>query len=675
MNAQVPPATQDEIRRLREQILRANRAYHEQDAPEISDAEYDHLFRRLQELEADHPTLRTPDSPTQRVGGAPATSLPKHQHRRRMLSLPNAFSTAELRAWEDRAARITPLVRTSGYILEVKIDGTAISLTYADGVLQTGATRGNGTLGEDVTANLRTIHDIPLQLRGGGWPALMEVRGEVYFGRIAFQRLNARRVATGDPPFANPRNAAAGALRQLDSTITRARRLRCFAFSIEVLAGDLDLPTQSAVLQQLRDWGFEVEPHAAPYPDLDAVIAAIDRMSPHLADLPFDADGLVVKVDRRDLQVELGVIGEREPRWAIARKFAPDVATTRLLDIRVNVGRTGALIPWAMLEPVEHGGVTISSATLHNEDLIATKDIRIGDMVQVIRAGEVIPQILGPMLEVRDGTQTPYVFPTTCPACGTPATRDEGEAVRLCPNPACPGKQVEGIIHFASRDAMDIRGLGEERVRQLRDAGLIHTVADLYLLTIPQLTALERFAEQSATQLVEAIAASKRQPLALLLFGLGIRHVGKSAAQALARHFGSLQQIMAATPEEIAEVDGVGPVIARAVNDWAADERMQELVTRLTEYGLTLTDERGAAVEGVFSGMAFVLTGTLPTLARHEAAALIEKAGGKVTDSVSKKTTILVAGAAAGSKLNKAQKLGVEVIDEAGLLQRLGLGA
>ncbi len=675
MDSQVPPTMQDEVLRLREQILRANRAYHEQDAPEISDGEYDQLFRRLQDLEAEHPALRTPDSPTLRVGGAPASALPKHLHQRRMLSLPNAFSSAELRAWEDRAARITPLVRTGGYVLEVKIDGTAISLTYADGVLRTGATRGNGTLGEDVTANLRTIHDIPLQLQGGGWPALMEVRGEVYFGRTAFQRLNARRAEEGDPPFANPRNAAAGALRQLDPTITRSRRLRCFAFTIEVLEGRIDLPTQTAVLEQLRTWGFEVEPHAATYHDLDAVLEAIDTMGPQLAALPFDADGLVVKVDRRDLQAELGVIGDREPRWAIARKFAPEVATTRLLDIKVNVGRTGALVPWAVLEPVEHGGVTISSATLHNEDLIRTKDIRINDLVEVIRAGEVIPQILGPKIEARDGTQVPYVFPTDCPVCGTPTTRDEGEAIRLCPNPACPGKQIEGIIHFASRAAMDIRGLGEERVRQLVAAGLIHTVADLYHLTVPQLTALDRFAEQSASQLVAAIAASKRQPLALLLFGLGVRHVGKSAAQALVRHFGSLERIMAATPEEMAAVDGIGPVIAAAIAAWSRDERMQVLVRRLAEAGLTLGEEVQAPVQGIFSGMTFVLTGTLPTLTRSEAAAQIEAAGGKVAESVSKKTSVVVAGDAAGSKLEKARTLGVEVIDEAGLLQRLDSGA
>ncbi len=666
-----PVSPKAEAAALREQIARANRAYYELDAPEISDAEYDLLFRRLQALEAAHPDLRTADSPTRRVGGAPASALPKHTHLRPMLSLANAFSDEELDAWEDRNARLAPAVRQAGYTLEVKIDGTAVCLTYRDGVFVTGATRGNGAVGEDVTANLRTIDDIPLELRGRSWPSLMEVRGEVYFAREAFRKLNLRREREGEPLFANPRNAAAGALRQLDPAETRRRRLRCFAFAVEPIIGTLAVATQDQLLETLASWGFAVEPHHGRAPDLAAVKEQVLAFEEQLGDLPFGADGVVIKVNQRSLHEELGTISDREPRWAIARKFAPEVAVTRLLDIGVNVGRTGALAPYAVLEPVALGGVTISTATLHNEDIIAQKDIRIGDTVEVIRAGEVIPQVVGPLRERRRGTEQPFTPPAVCPVCGTPSVRYPDEVMRYCPNPLCPGRTLEGIVHYASRDAMDIRGLGAERVRQLVEAGLVSNVADLYQLDVDRLVKLERFGRTSATQLVAAIAASKTQPLSALLYALGIRHVGKTVAQALARHFRSLDALVGADSEAIAAVEGVGPTIADAVVDWLRDRRSTALLERLRTAGV-VTTEPDTAGGGPLSGQIYVLTGSLPSLTRGDAGARIERAGGTVASSVSRKTTTVVAGADAGSKLDKARQLGIEIIDEAELLRRLG---
>jgi DNA ligase (NAD+) len=667
-----PAAARTRAAELRQQIERANRAYYELDAPEISDAEWDRLFRELEELERQYPGLRTPDSPTQRVGGAPAAALAKHSHRRAMLSLANAFSDEELVAWEERNARINPDVVGSGYTTEIKIDGTAVSLTYAHGALVTGATRGNGTVGEDVTANLRTIDDVPIRLRGDRHPALMEIRGEVYLSAAAFARLNRRREADGEPLFANPRNAAAGALRQLDPAETRRRRLRMFGFHIEVIEGTLPVRTHREMLDLLEQWGFQVEPHRGWCATLGEVITKVGEYQALLPSLPFGADGVVVKVDRRDLQEDLGVVGGREPRWAIARKFAPEVAVTRLLEIRVNVGRTGALNPWAVLEPVDLGGVTISSATLHNDELIAQKDIRAGDWVEVIRAGEVIPQVVGPLRDRRTGTEQPFVLPTRCPACDGPVERPAGEVMAYCTNPACPGRIYEGIVHFASRSAMDIRGLGTERVRQLLDAGLIRTVADLYTLTADQLVALDRFADQSAEQLVRAIEASKAQPLSTLLFALGIRHVGKNVAVLLARRFGTMDALAAASAEAINAVPGVGPVIAEAVASWFADRRNQKLIEELRTAGLTFTEPTAVAAGGAFEGKVFVLTGTLPTLSRAEATALIEAAGGRVTGSVSSRTDVVVAGEEAGSKLEKARALGISVWDEAELRRQAG---
>jgi DNA ligase (NAD+) len=668
----IPPEVQDRAASLRDRIERANYLYYVADQPEISDPEYDQLFRELQDLEAGFPGLRTPDSPTQRVGAGPATALAKHPHRRPMLSLANAFSPEELSEWEVRNARLLPEVRGAGYTTEIKIDGAAVSLTYEDGKLVVGATRGNGLVGEDITANLRTIRDVPLVVRGKQVPRLMEIRGEVYLPYRAFEALNRERADAGDPPFANPRNAAAGGLRQLDPAETRRRRLRLFAFSIEVIEGHLPLPTQHGVLEQLTAWGFPVEPHHQRFDDLAAVQARVPELEALLDSLPFQADGVVVKVDRRDLQEELGVVGGREPRWAIARKFAPEVAVTRLRDIRINVGRTGALNPWAELDPVEVGGVTVSRATLHNADLIEQKDIRIGDWVEVVRAGEVIPQLIGPLRERRDGSERIFVMPQACPACGTPAERPADEVMAYCPNAACPGRVFEGIVHFASRGAMDIRGLGPERVRQLLDTGLIADVSDLYRLRAEQLVELERFARQSAEQLVQAIAASRSKPLSKLLFAIGIRHVGATVAELLARHFGAMDALKSATEEEIAAIPGVGDTIAGAVASFFHDPSNRKLLERLEGAGLTLTEPGAIRSGGPLAGKSYVLTGTLPTLSRTEATALIERAGGRVTGSVSRQTDAVVAGEAAGTKLEKARTLGIEIIDEAELKARAG---
>ena len=664
-----PAARAAELRRI---LGRAIHAYYVLDAPEISDAEYDQLFRELQALEAEHADLRAADSPTQRVGAEPAAQLAKHRHLAPMLSLANAFSDEELAAWEDRNARIIPTVRAAGYTVEVKIDGAGVCLTYEGGVLVTGTTRGNGVTGEEVTANLRTIPDVPLRLTGSGWPALLEIRGEVYFPKAGFEALNKRRETAGEPLFANPRNAAAGSLRQLDSRITRERGLRFFAFAIEAAGARLPFRTQAELLDGLEAWGFRVAPHRRRVQDLAEAQAVTAALGERLESLPFGADGAVVKVDDLRLHEELGVVGDREPRWAIARKFKPEVAVTRLLDIKINVGRTGALNPWAELEPVEIGGVKVSRATLHNADLIAAKGLRIGDWVEVTRAGEVIPKVLGPVLELRTGVEREFAMPDLCPVCQTPVEARPDEAVISCPNEQCPGREFEGIVHFVSRGAMDIRGLGPERVEKLLEAKLIRDVADLYELEASPLEEIEGFAEKSAQQLVDAIAASKQQPLATLLFALGIRHVGEGIAQILARRFGTMDALMAASEEEIGEVRGVGPAIAEAVAAFFKEKRNHKLVLRLRKAGLRMDEPVTASGEGPLAGGVFVLTGTLPSLSRTEATKRIEGAGGAVTGSISKKTTAVVAGDDPGGKLDKAKQLGVAVWDEAELVRRLG---
>lgn len=669
------PAHAARAAELRQRLDEASYEYYILDRPSMADAEYDRLFRELLGIEREHPELLTPDSPTQRVGTAPVSALPKHSHRSAMLSLGNAFSQDELQEWEERLVRIAgEEVRHAGYSAELKIDGAAVSLLYEDGVLITGATRGNGTVGEDVTANIRTVRDVPLRLRGDDVPGRIEIRGEIYYPFDRFERMNEERVRSGEPVFANPRNAAAGALRQLDPAITAHRPLRFFGYTVIAAPGErLPFTRQSEVLDTLRSWGVPVAPHHRQCATLADVSEWAHRIEHQIrGQLNFAIDGGVVKIDDLALQDDLGIVGGREPRWAIARKFAPDIAETRLLDIRVNVGRTGALNPYAVLDPVEIGGTTVTFATLHNEDLIIAKDLRIGDMVQVKRAGEVIPQVIGPIPDKRSGAEQPWHMPRACPACGTAAVRDDEEVAWYCPNLQCAGRRLEGLVHFAGRDAMDIRGLSYARIEQLVEAGHVDDVADLYKLTVEEVLTLDRFAEKSAQALVDAISASKAQPLSRLLFGLGIRHVGAGAAELLARHFGHLEKLRNASADEIAAVHGIGETIAHSVRAWFDSAGADDLLERLSVSGVTFSEPQPASSSGALKGLTVVITGTLPTLSRSDASSLVENAGARVTDSVSKKTSFLVAGEAAGSKLEKARSLGVEVIDEAELLRRIG---
>ena len=662
---------------LRALLQQASHEYYVLDRPALSDANYDRAFRELQALEREHPELVTPDSPTRRVGAEPVSALAKHAHLVPMISLGNAFDEAELEAWEGRIGKLVgDDARSAGYVTELKIDGAAVSLTYRDGVLEVGTTRGNGIIGEDVTANLRTMRDIPLRLRGDDVPPLVEIRGEVFLPFSKFEALNAERIAAGEPVFANPRNSAAGSLRQLDPAITAQRPLHFFGYTVAVPpGGELPFLTQWELLDTLARWGVPVAPNRQRCATMAEVHAWAHDVEHRLrAELDFAIDGGVIKVDSLRLQDELGVVGGREPRWAIARKFAPDIAETRLLDIQVNVGRTGALNPFAMLEPVEIGGTTVKLATLHNFDLIHAKDLRVGDVVQVKRAGDVIPQVIGPVPERRDSAHPPKPFPipTACPSCGTAVERDEEEVALYCPNVACPARQLEALVHFASRGAMDIRGLSYARIEQLVEAGLVHDVADIFTVTAEQLTSLDRFARKSAENLVEAIAAAKAQPLSRLLFGLGIRHVGQTAGQLLARHFGSIQAIANAGTEDIAAVRGIGEIIARAVSAYFQDPSVIQVVERLQRHGVTVVEPVAVARGGAFEGMTFVVTGTLPTLSRSRATELIESQGGRVTSGVSKATSVVVVGEDAGSKLEKATALGVETIDEAELVRRAG---
>ena len=674
MSAAETPTTRASL--LRRRLEEAAHAYYVLDRPSLSDAAYDQLFRELQALERDHPELADADSPTQRVGAAVTEShLAKHTHLVPMGSLDNAFDEAELAEWEGRLRKLTGgAVDTAGYCCELKIDGAAISLTYRDGVLVTAATRGNGSVGEDVTANVRTIPDIPRHLAGDGWPPLIELRGEVYMTFEGFERMNAERVRAGEAVFANPRNSAAGALRQKDPRETAKRPLRFFGYAFAV-PGAAPLPFQSQweLLETLVTWGIPVAPARRHCPSLEAVHTWARELEREIRPtLPFAIDGGVVKVNTLTLQTELGVIGGRVPRWATARKFAPDLAETQLLDIEVQVGRTGALTPRAVLAPVEVGGATITYATLHNFDLIAEKDLRIGDVVQVKRAGEVIPQVIGPVPERRTGTERAVRAPRRCPICETAVVRDEEEVAICCPNVACPGRRLEALAHFTSRDGMDIRGLSYQRLEQLIAAGLVSDVADLYTLTPEQVGALERFADRSAEQLVAAIAASKTQPLSRLLHALGIRHVGAESAKLLARTFGTMDALTHASVEALEAPHGVGGTMAEAVHAWGHDPAIRALLAKLTRAGVRMDEPQAAVADGPFKGLKVVLTGTLPTLARGAATALIEGAGGKVTSAVSKATDLLVAGEEAGSKLEKATTLGIPVIDEAELLRRLG---
>ncbi len=667
----VEAATVQRIDELRRTLVDANYEYYVLEAPTLSDAEYDRLLRELKQLEDAHPELVTADSPTQRVGAEPASQFVKVEHLAPMYSLDNAFSADELRAWEERNARIAREVREAGYVCELKMDGTAVSLRYEDGVFTRGATRGNGRIGEDITRNLKTIRSIPLKLRGDGpFPAVLEVRGEVFIPWSGFREMNERRAAAEEPLFANPRNAASGALRQLDPRLTAERPLRFFAFQVQLDPFGRDtLPvrTQADVLEQLSAWGLPTNPRNHIASGMDEVIAFLDVADRMREELDYAIDGVVAKVRDIALWPELGVIGERDPRWAIAYKFPPDIATTTLLSIEINVGRTGSLNPYAKLEPVDIGGAMVKLATLHNFEDVARKDLRAGDTVLVKRAGEVIPQVVGPVLQHRTGNEQPFVPPTACPVCGTPVERPEGEVMVYCPNGSCPARIFWGLVHFVSQDAMDIRGLGERTADQLLRKEIVHDYADLYHLSAEQLLTLDGFGDVSARNLLASIEASKQRPLSNLLYALGIRHVGQHAAQVIAKRFVTMDALAAASEEQIAAVHGIGATTAEALAAFLAEPRNQALIGRLREAGLRMDEPVERADSASLEGKTFVVTGT-HRMSRKEITGFIERHGGRVTGSVSKATDYLVAGESPGSKLDRARELGVVVIDEDALV-------
>ncbi len=664
-------AAQRRAAELRAAIMDANHAYFVLDAPDISDAEYDRMLRELKQIESTFPDLITPDSPTRRIGAQPASQFAKVEHIAPMYSLDNAFSEDELRAWRDRNARIAREVLEAGYVAELKLDGAAVTLRYEDGVFTRGATRGNGAIGEDVTTNLRTIRMIPLRLRADApVPPVVEIRGEVFMTLSGFEEMNERRVAAGEAPFANPRNTAAGALRQLDPRLTAERPLRFFGFAMQSAAGPMlpGLRTQQDVLARLEAWGIPVTPERRACADLDATIAYTREVERMRDTLDYAIDGVVVKLDPLDLWQELGVIGDREPRWAIAYKFPADVAVTRLESIEINVGRTGSLNPFAMLEPVVIGGATVKLATLHNFDDIQRKDLRIGDWVHVKRAGEVIPQVIGPIVERRTGRERRFTPPDRCPNCESPVERPADEVFVYCPNPSCPARIHWGLVHFASQGAMDIRGMGERTAELLLASGLVRDFAGLYDLTPDALMGLEGFAEVSARNLVDAIQASKQQPLSRLLFGLGIRHIGWQAARLLAARFHTMDALLEAEPEAVAAVHGIGETTAGALIAFRDEPRNRELIERLREAGLNFTEPVERAEHASLEGLTFVITGS-HDMSRKELTGFVQRHGGRVTGSVSKSTDYLVAGADPGSKLDRATELGVPVIDEAGLIE------
>ncbi len=687
----------ERLERLRSAIRYHAYRYYVLDDPVISDAEYDALWRELVALEGQYPELVTPDSPTQRVLGEPADRFAKVRHPAPILSLANAFGPDELVAWRDRIAKLLPAGkdRDLEYVVEPKIDGLTVVLHYEDGRFVLGATRGDGEVGEDITANLRTVKMLPLRIPVSGpdlrpaaadglppgaavasvgppvAPRRLVVRGEAYVAIADFERFNASQLAAGERTYANPRNFSAGSLRQLDPRITAERPIRLWLYQIVQLEGPGAEPpkTQWEALAYLRQLGFPVETRVRLLRDFDAVL----DLCAHWGDterreLPYEADGLVIKINDFATQELLGYVG-KDPRWAIAFKYPSEEAVTRLLDIKVNVGRTGTLNPYAVLEPVQVGGVTVTNATLHNEDYIRDNDIRVGDMVAVKRAGEVIPQVLRPLVELRTGQERVWEMPKQCPVCGAPAVRVAGEAATYCVNSACPAQLVRAVEHFVSRGAMDIAGFGIKQAELFVQLGYIRDLADIYYLDAEKLLALEGYGEKRVANLMAAIEASKKRPVARLLNALGIRGIGEVVAEELMQHFPSLDALAAASVEDLQAIPGVGPVLAQSIVDWFAQEPNRRVLAKLRNAGVTTTvaEVAPSAAERPFAGLTFVITGTLPTMSREAAREFIKVRGGKVTDSVSKNTSYLVAGEAAGSKLTKARELGVPVIDEAGL--------
>ena len=661
-----------ELEKLKQDIQLQNYHYYVLDAPIISDAEYDRLMGRLRQIEEEHPEWITPDSPTQRASGAPADKFTKVNHPRPILSLANAFNQDDLRAWVERISKLDDRAAKADFVVEPKIDGLTVVLHYRDGLLVQGATRGDGEVGEDITQNLRTMRSIPLRIpvdpTGPKAPPYLVVRGEAFITIKDFEDLNQKLSENGERTYLNPRNTAAGSLRQLDSNMTASRPLTILTYAIVYAEGGPIPTTQWETLQYLRASGFPVSKEALYCPDLEAALKECDTWAEKRDRIEFEVDGVVIKVNDLRLAEELGFVG-KDPRGAIALKFPGREVTTVLNDIGVNVGRTGVLTPYAMLEPVEVGGVIVKQATLHNFDYIAEKDIRIGDRVLIKRAGDVIPYVIGPVLDVRSGSERVFTPPQICPACGQPSEHLEGEVAWYCVNAACPAQLVRNVEHFVSRSAMDIVGLGIRIVEQLVESGLVKDIADLYVLTKDDLLTLEGFADKKADNLLSAIAASRQQPLGRLITALGIRGIGEVMATDLASVYPTMEAMSALTEADLLQIENVGPNTARAIVDWFNRPANRSLLAKLQSVGLSPRGEEKPSTAGnSLNGLVFVITGTLPTYSRENAKELIQQNGGKVTDAVSKKTSYLVAGEAAGSKLDKARELGVSILDEAGLL-------
>lgn len=670
------PPIEQQLAELRENINYHLYRYHTLDDPIISDVEYDQLFNQLKALEAQHPELVTPDSPTQRVGAEPREGFDKVTHPRPMTSLSNAFDDEDMHSWLSRIAKLLPegvTVEDLAFVVEPKVDGLAVALTYENGLLIQGATRGNGVVGENVTANVRTVKNIPLRIptdpTGPPAPARIEVRGEIYMPIAEFEQFNQQQVEKGGKIYANPRNFAAGSLRQLDSTITAQRPLALFAYAIGYVEG-VTLDTQKETLDYLQTQGFAVNPDILFTYNFTEVLDYIHRWMGRRAELSYDADGAVIKINDFALQDHLGVVGNA-PRWAIAYKFPAQEATTTLLEIRTNLGRTGQITPYAVLEPVNIGGVTVRQASLHNFDDLAKKDIRAGDTVVVKRAGDVIPQVIKPILELRPPHSQPYEPPDRCPVCDQPTVHLGDDIALFCVNAACPAQLVRQVEYFVSRGALDIEGFGIKIGEQLAEAGLIADIADIYFLTREQLLALEGFAEKKVDNLLTAIEASKAQPFERVLIGLGIRYVGSAVAGLVVEAFPSITALQSASQDELETIDGVGPRIAESITTWFDQPANQAVVQKLRQAGLQMeaTKPTAADTAQTLAGQTFVITGTLPSWSRDEARAFIEQHGGKVTGSVSQKTNYLVAGEKAGSKLSKAQTLGVPILTENELKQ------
>ncbi len=668
-----------QVHQLREQLQKASYAYYVLDAPILEDEVYDRLYRQLQDLETHHPHLITPDSPTQRVGERPASQFTSVRHNIPLYSLENAFGIEEYRAWQEKWQRLAPEVGESAAVAELKIDGSALALTYENGILVRGLTRGDGTTGEEITQNIKTIRSIPLRLQVQHPPAVVEVRGEAFLPLNEFQRLNQEREAGGDPLFANPRNAAAGTLRQLDSRIVADRRLDFFAYTLiipKATQTDEFTPATSQwdSLEQLQQLGFKVNPDRQLCQTSDDVAAFYETWSTQRQTLSYMTDGVVVKLNEFALQQRLGFT-QKFPRWAIALKYPAEEVPTTVEQVTFQVGRTGAVTPVAELTPVQLAGTTVARATLHNSDRIAELDLRIGDTVIVRKAGEIIPEVVRVLADLRPDNATLFQMPTHCPECGESLVKPEDEAVTRCINSSCPAIVRGALIQWARRDALDISGIGGKWIQQWVDQGLVKSVADLYRLTVDDLLPLERMGQQLAQKLVDAIAASRQQPWSRVLYGLGIRHVGSVNAQVLAKEFPSVEAIAQAKIESIEAVYGIGPEIAQSVYEWFRNPANQQLVQDLKAAGLQLvgtkTETDKAIEELPLTGKTLVLTGTLPTLSRSEAKTRIEQAGGKVTGSVSAKTSFLVVGEDAGSKLEKAKKLGIQQLSEADLLEML----